>query len=138
MNKKFPKQNENKNKKEALFETMETKNEVLRFEPGNYDKIALFSSGGFWSATQNSCLYMLNIVKIKTKMHVTYDKYIQRERVYISCHCSRLASTQELLDYAGCKLIRDDEKIKVYLLPEKVTPEKVREWAHDEETRQKK
>ncbi len=30
MNKKFPKQNENKNKKTALYETMETKNEVLR------------------------------------------------------------------------------------------------------------
>ncbi len=44
MNKKSPKQNEDKNKKTALHETMETKNEVLRFEPGNYDKIALFAS----------------------------------------------------------------------------------------------
>ena len=133
----MPRKDDKTSPTEPLHLKMADKNAVLKFELNNFDKIALFASGGFWSATQHSCLFMIHLIGTKTKMHVTYDKYIQKDRIFVSFHSGHFKTTQELIESYGCKQLRKEPKILVFQLPEAVTPAQIKAWNHDEDTKAK-
>ena len=118
--------------------TMKSKNDALRFEINNFDKIAIFASGGFWCATEHSCLFLLNIIGVKAKMHVTYDKYIQKDRIYIAFHSGHFAATRTSIEDSGCELIRKDSDMLVFQMSQMITPEQIKIWMHEEDTKKRK
>jgi hypothetical protein len=129
---------ESGDKKAPPYLAIADKNDVLKFELNNFDKVVFFASGGFWCATQHSCLFVLNLLGVKAKMHVTYDKYIQKDRIYAAFHSGHFSSIHGLIQEYGCKTMRKDNKILVFQLPETVTPEQIKAWEHDDETRARK
>jgi hypothetical protein len=122
--------------KQKLWETISDKNGVLKFELNNLDKIVLFKSGNFWSATQHSCLFLKKVIENKAKPHVIFDKYINQDRTYVSYHQSGVEKLDKELIEKKCKLVRDDGGIKVYWLPSAVLAQQIKQWQKSDEVKQ--
>lgn len=116
---------------------MSTKNEVVRFEKDNFDKVVLMPSGQFWNATEHSAFFMIKVLGSKARVHVLYDNYIKRERVFVSYNAQQAAvvKAEAMKKY---EILRDDPSIFMFSLKKKIEPAQIKEWQKDEDLKQQK
>lgn len=134
---KKQKEEHQEQKTPPLCMRMTTKNEVVRFEKDNFDKVVLMPSGQFWNATEHSAFFMLKVLGSKARIHVLYDNYIKRERVFVSYNAQQAAviKAEAAKKY---EILRDDPSIFMFSLKKKIDPTQVREWQKDEDLKQQK
>lgn len=135
---------EKKSTEEKLtWQNLRIKNDIVRWERNNFDKIAFYYTGnGFWQTTLNSSLFMVNLVHdqlgLKSKIHSTLDYYLKTERLFTSYNSNQMERMPNDLKGLGMKLLRSDKSIMVFEMVAPVPVEMIRDWARVEEIRRRK
>lgn len=122
---------------------LRNKNEVVRWEDTNFDKIILFpTGGGFWNATSHSALFMdkyiHELMGLRNQIKTDFDFAFGRTRLFTAYNHDQIGKIKEEVPKLGFEVVRDDGKMYGFLLKEKVTVEQVKEWTKDEELKKQK
>lgn len=129
--------------KTAAWEKLKTKNDVVKWERNNFDKIAFYPTGNdFWQATMNSCLFMVNLIheqlSLNSKIHSTLDYYLNTDRIFTSYHKAQIERMRQELPKLGMKLLRDNDSIILFQMAGAISSEMLGDWAKVEEVKKKK